>query len=90
MDMMFYKNEKLLYLDLSHFNTQNVRSMELMLSDCNSLTKLNIDGFNVDKCDSNYMTILDKHNENLVVQVNKNNEKMISMLDNKNITIQIT
>jgi surface protein len=86
--MMFYKNEKIISLDLSNFDTINVKSMELMLSDCISLTSLNIANFNVDNCSSNYMSILDKYNESLVVYINENNTKIISMLEEKNITFE--
>ena len=43
---MFYKCNKLLSIDLSNFNTNNVTNMEYMFYNCSSLTSLNLSNFN--------------------------------------------
>ena len=43
---MFYKCNKLLSIDLSNFNTNNVTNMSDMFRNCSSLTSLNLSNFN--------------------------------------------
>ena len=43
---MFYCLKKLTSLDLSNFNTNNVKDMSDMFSECSSLTSLNLSNFN--------------------------------------------
>ena len=43
---MFYECDKLLSIDLSNFNTNNVTNMEYMFCRCSSLTSLNLSNFN--------------------------------------------
>ena len=43
---MFSDCESLTNLNLSNFNTQNVKNMNGMFSDCESLTNLNLSNFN--------------------------------------------
>ena len=43
---MFCYCSSLTYLDLSNFNTNNVKDMSYMFCDCSSLTSLNLSNFN--------------------------------------------
>ena len=43
---MFYFCSKLIYLNISNFNTNNVNNMSYMFSYCSSLTSLNLSNFN--------------------------------------------
>ena len=45
---MFYNCSSLKYLDLSNFNTRNVKNMTFMFSTCPSLEKLNLSQFRTD------------------------------------------
>ena len=89
MEGMFYKCGSITSLDLSHFDTKNVKSMGKMFSYCNSLTNLNIADFNIDNCGDTYLTMFDDvNNENLVVTIKKEKENIISLLNDKNITVE--
>ena len=46
---LFYANNNLETIDLSHFDTSNVTNMEKMFYNCNSLTGLDLSGFNTSK-----------------------------------------
>ena len=46
MSNMFFDCSSLTSLNLSNFNTNNVRDMGYMLSKCSSLTTLNLSNFN--------------------------------------------
>ena len=43
---MFYDCDKLISLDLSNFNTQNVTNMSAMFEYCNSVIRLDLSNFN--------------------------------------------
>ena len=43
---MFYNCSSLTNLDLSNFNTQNVKNMNTMFYNCSSLTNLDLSNFN--------------------------------------------
>ena len=56
MNYMFYECDKLLSIDLSNFNTNNVKYMIRMFSYCFSLTSLNLSNFNTNNVqDMSYM-----------------------------------
>ena len=44
---MFMDCNKLLSIDLSNFNTNNITNMSSMFSGCSSLTSLNLSNFNI-------------------------------------------
>ncbi len=48
MSYMFYKCSSLTSLNLSNFNTDNVKNMSYMFSHCSSLSSLNLTNFNTD------------------------------------------
>ena len=55
-DQMFYDCRSLTSINLSNFDTSNVRSMNYMFSDCRSLTSINLSNFDTSKVRSmNYM-----------------------------------
>jgi len=45
-NFMFYKCSSLTNINLSNFNTQNVKDMSLMFYECSSLTNINLSNFN--------------------------------------------
>ena len=49
MNLMFWNCNNLTSLDLSSFNTENVKSMKSTFSRSNSLTSLNLSNFNTEK-----------------------------------------
>ena len=51
---MFYDCNKLLSLDLSNFNTNNVNNMSRMFYNCSSLTSLNLSNFNTNNVNNMY------------------------------------
>ena len=46
MSYMFYGCKSLINIDLSNFNTKNVRNMSYMFYGCNSLTNIDLSNFN--------------------------------------------
>ena len=50
MSYMFFECSSLTNIDLSSFNTQNVKNMSNMFYDCDSLTNINLSNFNIPKC----------------------------------------
>ena len=49
MRAMFYKCSSLIKLNISNFNTTNVKDMSCMFCKCNSLEDLDLSNFNFDK-----------------------------------------
>ena len=52
---MFNCCTSLTSLDLSSFNTQNVKNMFCMFSGCSSLTTINLSSFNTENADTSFM-----------------------------------
>ena len=44
---MFYGCSDIKEIDLSNFNTSNVKNMDFMFYDCSSLTSLNLSNFDI-------------------------------------------
>ena len=56
MSDMFWGCSSLTNINLSNFNTQNVKNMSSMFSRCNSLTNINLSNFNIQNVtDMSYM-----------------------------------
>ena len=54
MSSMFYKCSSLTSLNLSNFNTNNVKYMNHMFSNCSSLTSLNLSNFNTNNVNNKW------------------------------------
>jgi surface protein len=52
---MFYYCSSLTSLNLSNFNTDNVKDMSFMFSNCSSLIELNLSNFNTSHTDKEHM-----------------------------------
>ena len=64
MNYMFYECDKLLSIDLSNFNTNNVTNMIRMFSYCSSLTCLNLSNFNTNNVNNMSYMFVGVNNEN--------------------------
>ena len=74
---MFKWCESLTNIDLTNFNTKNVRDMRDMFNGCKSLTNLNLSSFNTLKVRSmEYMFYGCKSSKN-VEQIKTNDERII-------------
>ena len=77
---MFYKCSSLTSLDLSSFETKNVKSMQFMFNSCSSLGELKLTKFNTTNCEtftsmftgikSLNLTINEEDNEKLIAKIN--------------------
>ena len=59
---MFYECEALENLDLSNFNTSNVKDMSLMFNECNALNYLNLLNFTINCNTENMLKFNNKQN----------------------------
>jgi len=66
MNYMFYECDKLLSIDLSNFNTNNVTNMIRMFSYCSSLTCLNLSNFNTNNVNNMSYMFVGVNNEKII------------------------
>ena len=76
---MFFNCNKLTSLNLSNFNTNNVKDMSRMFSCCSSLTSLNLSNFNTNNV-NNMSCMFDDLNKNCDIITTDNN--LLNLLTN--------
>ena len=85
MSYMFADCNNLKKLDLTAFNTENVKDMDRMFYSCQNLISLDLSSFDTQRCKT--FTEMFANIENIKVKINTTKEqKMIDNCDNQNVT----
>jgi len=76
---MFQFCKALEIIDLSNFNTINVKNMSFMFNKCDNIKYLNLNNFITMNCETNYMLSFENKHECLFITNNENLLKLYSI-----------